>query len=92
MFYQLPHVHVSLIPSIDLLPDLFPEESPTSLSESTPSIIDVPYHASDELPALIIDVPLDPAPTVDPVGPSDSHTFRRSRWVTTLPSHFRDFH
>ena len=24
MFYQLPHVHVSLIPSIDSLPDLFP--------------------------------------------------------------------
>ena len=34
MFYQLPHVPVSLIPSIDPLPDLFPEESPTSMSES----------------------------------------------------------
>ena len=34
MFYQLPHVLVSLIPSIDNLPDLFLEESPTSLSKS----------------------------------------------------------
>ena len=32
----------------------FPEESSTSLSESPPSITDVPSHASDELPALII--------------------------------------
>ena len=32
MFYQLPHVLVSFIPSIDPLPDLFPEESPTSSS------------------------------------------------------------
>ena len=38
MFYQLPHVPVSLIPSIDPLPDLFPKESLTSLSESPPSI------------------------------------------------------
>ena len=91
MFYQLPHVHVSLIPSIDPLPDLFPEESPTSLSESPPSIADVPSHASAELPALIINIPPDPAPIVDPTGPSDSHAFRRSHWVTTLPSHFRDF-
>ena len=73
MFYQLPHVPVSLIPSIDPLPDLFPEESPTSLSESSLSITDVPSHASDELPAPIIDVPTDTTPTVDPAGPSDSH-------------------
>ena len=33
MFYQLPHVLVSPIPSIDPLPDLFLEESPTSMSE-----------------------------------------------------------
>ena len=85
MFYQLPHVHVSLIPFIDPLPDLFPEESP-------PSITDVPSHASNELPAPIIDVPIDTAPTVDPVGPSDSHALRRSHRVTTIPSHFRDFH
>ena len=89
MFYQLPHVPVSLIPSIDPLPDLFPEESPTSLSESPPSITDVPSHASDELPALIIDVPIDTAPTVDHAGPF--HAFRRSHRVTTLPSHLRDF-
>ena len=31
MFYQLPHVPVSLTPSIDPLPDLFPEESPMHL-------------------------------------------------------------
>ena len=92
MFYQLPHVPVSLIPSIDPLPDLFPEESPTSLSESPPSIIDVPSHASNELPAPIIGVPTDTAPTVDPAGPSDSHALRRSHRVTTLPSHLRDFH
>ena len=92
MFYQLPHVPVSLIPSIDPLLDLFPKEFPTSLSESPPSITDVPSHASDELPTSIIDVPTDTAPTVDPAGPFHSHALRRSRWVTTLPSHLRDFH
>ena len=92
MFYQLPHVFVSPIPSIDLLPDLFHEESPTSLSESPPFIIDVSSHASDELPAPIIDVPTNIAPTVDPASPSDSHALRRSHRVTTLPSHLRDLH
>ena len=92
MFYQLPHVPVSIIPSIHPLPNLFPEESPTSLSESPPSITDVPSHASDERPAPIIDMPINPAPTVDPAGPFDSHALRRSHRVTTLPSHLRDFH
>ena len=59
---------------------------------SPPSITDVPSYASDELPAPIIDLPIDPAPTVDPTGPSDSHALRRSHRVTTLPSHLRDFH
>ena len=36
MFYQLPHVLVSPIPSIDPLPDLFHGESPTSMSEHPP--------------------------------------------------------
>ena len=92
MFYKLPHIPVSLIPFIDPLPDLFPEETPTSLSESPPSITDVPSHAFDELLALIIDVPIDLAPTVDPTGPSESDALRRSHRVTTLPSHLRDFH
>ena len=92
MFYKLPHVPVSPIPFIDPLPDLFPEESPTSLSESPPSITDVPSHASDELPAPIIDVPTDTALAVDPAGPSDSHALHRSHRVTTLPFHLRDFH
>ena len=99
MFYQLPYVHVSSIPSIDLRPDLFPEESPTSMSdhpnlvsESPPPIYDVPSHASDELPAPIIDVPTNIAPAVDSGGPSDSHALCRSHQVTTLPSHLRDFH
>ena len=98
IFYQLPHVPVSLIPSIDPLPDLFLEESPTSLFESPPSITDFPSHASDELPTLIIDMPIDTAPTVDPVptvnpvGHSDSHALHRSHRVTTLPSHLCDFH
>ena len=92
MFYQLPHVFVSLIPSIDPLPDLFPEESPTSLYESPLSITDVSSHAFDELPAPIIDVPTDTAPTVDPASPSDSHALCRSHRVTTLLSHLRDFH
>ena len=92
MFYQLPYVLISLIPSIDPLPDLFPEESPTSLSESPPSITDVHSHSSDEVPTSIINVPIDTAPTVDPAGPSDSHALRRSHLVTTLPSHLRDFH
>ena len=92
MFYQLPHVPVSLIPFIDLLPDLFLEESPTSFSESSLSITNVPSHASDELPASIIDVPTDIAPTVDHIGPSDSHALCHSHRVTTLSSHLRDFH
>ena len=92
IFYQLPHVLVSLIPSIDPLPDLFPEECPTSLSESPLSITNVPSHAFDELPAPIIDVPTDTAPTMDPAGSSDSYAIRRSHRVTTLPSHLRDFH
>ena len=92
MFYQVPHVHVSLIPSIDPLPDLFPEKSPTSLSESPPSITDVPSHASDELSTPIIGVPTDTAPTVDSIGPFDSHALRCSHQVTTLLSHLRDFH
>ena len=29
---------------------------------------------------------------MDHAGPSDSHTLRRSHWVTTLPSNLRDFH
>ena len=92
MFYQLPHVPISLIPSINPLPDLFPEESPTSLSESPPYITDVPSHASYKLPALLIDVPTDTAPTVDHAGSSDSHALRRSHQVTTLSSHLHDFH
>ena len=92
MFYQLPHVPVFLIPSIDPFPNLFPDESPTSLSESPPSITDVPSCESDELPAPIIDMPTDTAPTVDPDGPFDSHAVRRSHRVTTLPSYLRDFH
>ena len=92
MFYQLPHVPVSPIPSIDPLLDLFPEESPTSLPESPPSITDVPSHASDELLVPIIDMPTDNAPTVDPASPSNSHALHRSHRVTTLPSHLRDFH
>ena len=62
------------------------------MSESPPSITDVPSHASDELPAPIIGVPTDTAPTLDTTGPSDSHALRRSHRVTTLPSHLRDFH
>ena len=92
MFYQLPLVLVFLIPSIDPLPDLFLEESPTSLFESPPSITDVPSHASDELHAPIIDMPTDLVPIVDPTGPSNSHALRRSHRVTTLPSHLHDFH
>ena len=99
MFYQLPHVPVSSISSIDPLPDLFPEESPTSISEHPPlvyefplSISDVISHASDEPPTHIIDVPTDTAPVVDPASPSDSHALRHSHRVTTLPSHLRDFH
>ena len=113
MFYHLPHVPVSPIPSIDSLPDLFPKESlesPTSMSEHPPPpppppspppslvfesplpISDVSSHAYDELPTRIIDVPTDIAPPVDPAGPFDSHAFRCSHRVTTLPSHLHDFH
>ena len=98
MFYQLPHVPVLTISSIDPLLDLFLEESPTSISEHPPlvyefppSIFDVPSHAYDEPPAPIIYVPTDTAPVLDPVGPSDSHALRRSHQVTTLPSHLCDF-
>ena len=99
MFYQLPHVLVSSIPSIDPLLDRFPEEYPTSMSEhpnlvskSPPPIFYVPSHASDELLAPIINVPTNTAPVVDPTGPSDSHALRHSHRATTLPSHLRDFH
>ena len=99
MFYQLPHVPVSPISSINPLPDLFLEESPTSISEHPPlvsefppSIYDVSSHASDESPALIIDVPTDTALVVDPAGLSDSHALRCSHRVATLPSHLHDFH
>ena len=85
MFYQLPHVPVSFISYIDPLPDLFPEKSPTSLSESPPSITDVPSHAYDELLTPIINVPIDPTLTVDPASPSDSHALRRSHRLTTIP-------
>ena len=98
-FYQQPHVHGSPIPSIYSLSDLFPEESPTSMfehpnlvSESPPPISDVPSHASDELLAPIIDMPINTAIVVDPAGPSDSHALRRSHRVTTLPSPLHDFH
>ena len=99
MFYQLPHVPISPIPSINPLPDLFPEESPTSMSEqpplvskSPPPIYDVPSHASNELPTPIIDKPIDIAPAVDPAGPFNSHVLRCSHRITTLPSHLGDFH
>ena len=99
MFYQLSYVSISPISSIDPLPDLFLEESPTSISEHSPlvsefplSISDVPSHASNEPPAPIIDLPTDTAPVVDPLGPFDSHALRRSHRVTILPSHLRDFH
>ena len=99
MFYQLAHVLVSSISSIDPLYNLFPKEYPTSISEHPPlvyefppSISDVPSHAFDEPPAPIIDVPFDIAPTDDPAGPSNSHELRRSHQVTTLPSHLRDLH
>ena len=92
MFYQLSHVPVSLIPSSDPLLDLFPKESPTSLSKSPPSITDVPSHAYDELLTPIIDVPTDTALTMDPASPSNSPTLPRSHRVTTLPSHLLNFH
>ena len=91
MFYQLPHVLVSPISSIDHLPDIFPEESPTSISEHSPLvyefppyIFDVPSLSSNEPLAPIIDVPIDTTPAVDLVGPSDSHALCRSHRVTTL--------
>ena len=42
MFYQLPHIPVSFISSIDPLPNLFPEESPTSISEHPPWYLSFP--------------------------------------------------
>ena len=99
MFYQLPHVPVSPISSIDPLPDLFLKEFPTSISEHPPfesefppSISDVHSHASDKPPALIINVLTDTTPAMDPADPSDSHALRRSHRVTTFPSHLCDFH
>ena len=67
-------------------------EHPPLVFESPPPIYDVSSHASDELPTPIIDVPIDTAPVVDPVGPSDSHALRHSHRVTTLPSYLHDFH
>ena len=79
MFYQLPHVPVSPIPSTYPLPDLFPDESPTSMSEhpppppplvseSPPPIYDVSCHASDERPTPIINVATNTAPAVDSIA------------------------
>ena len=68
-----------------------PPPSPL-VSKSPPPSFDVSSHAFYDLPVLIIDMPTDTAPVVDPVGPSNSHTLRRSYRVTTLPSHLRDFH
>ena len=62
------------------------------MSDHPPPISDVPSHASDELPALIIDVPTHTAPVVDHAGPSNSHALCRSHRVTALPSHLCDFH
>ena len=62
------------------------------VSESPFPISDVPSHVSNELPSLIINVPTDIAPAVDPTGPFDSHALRRSHRATTLPSHLCDFH
>ena len=56
------------------------------------SISDVPSHASDEPPTLVINVPTDTALAMDLAGPYDSHALRHSHQVTTLPSHLRDFH
>ena len=42
MFYQLPHVPVSPISSIDSLLDLFPDESPTSISEHPHLVYEFP--------------------------------------------------
>ena len=67
-------------------------EHPNLVFESPPPISDVPSRASDELLAPIINVPTDTAPTVDPVGPSDSNALCRSHWVTTVHFHLRDFH
>ena len=93
MFYQLPHVSLSPIPSIDPLPDLFPEESPTSMSEHPNLVFESPpSDASNELPTPIINVPTDTALAMDHVGPCDSHALRLSHQVTTFPSHLRDFH
>ena len=41
-FYQLPHVHVSPISSINPLPNFFPKESPTSISENPPLVPEFP--------------------------------------------------
>ena len=79
-FTKLPHVPVSLISSIDPLPDLFLEESPTSLSESPPSITNVPSHESNELPALIIDVPTDTATIVPTIHPSSTVHLLLTLW------------
>ena len=54
MFYQLPHVPVSPISSIDPLHDLFPEESPTSISKHPPLVY--------EFPPFISNVPFHVAP------------------------------
>ena len=67
-------------------------EHPPLISEFPPSISNVPFHASDDPPVPIIDVPTDTTLVVDPIGPFDSHALRSSHRVTTLLSHLRDFH
>ena len=87
LMFLFPLVHLSILSLTFFLRSL------PLLCLSTPSpISDAPSHASDELPAPIIDVPTDTALAVDPDNPSDSHALRHSHQVTTLPSHLRDFH
>ena len=94
LFHLFPLLILSLTFFLRSLPLLYLSTPPPPLLvyEFPPSISDVPFHAFDEPPTPIIDVPTNTAPPVDPTSPSDSHALRRSHQVTTLPSHLCDFH
>jgi hypothetical protein len=96
MFYSLPSFSTSNSDSqTDPLPDLFPE-IPSPFAESVNPISDESLPAdptSNESPTADPTFDESPlfAPATNPINTTASEP-RRSHWVSTLPSHLRDFH
>jgi hypothetical protein len=96
IFYSLPSFSVGNSDSqADPLPDLFPEIPSPSAKSVNPISNESPFAdpTSDESPTA--DSTFDKSPlfalTANPVNTTALEP-RRSYWVSTLPSHLRDFH